>query len=242
VSLLFICCGTKSKKVIKRYPDGKVLSVIDYPNKYDSTSCKISVYYHNGAKGKELIMQNGKYIDRKVTYHVNGVIEQIDSLSEPCDTSLDECNGKLIRYYKNGNILQRYMVQNGAHNGLTQQYNINGILIKTYILKHDSVKNGEYKEFHNNGKVAYMATYKNDTIVGYQYFFNEKGDTIKYYQTFNGQMDFPYKKWLPNGLIIIGDYTNNIEKSVTWKWFDKTGKEVKRKIAYPTKDGFTSPE
>ncbi len=86
-----------------------------------------------------------------------------------------------------------------------------------------------------------MANYKNDTLVNYIYYFNEKGDTTKYYNHHNGVMTFPYKKWLDNGLVLYGNYTNNNEKEVLWQWFDKSGNETKREIIKAHSTGFVAP-
>jgi hypothetical protein len=55
-------------------------------------------------------------------------------------------------------------------------------------------------------------------------------------------MAFPYKKWLDNGLILYGNYTNDKEKEVLWQWFDKSGKETKREIRKAQSTGFVAPD
>jgi antitoxin component YwqK of YwqJK toxin-antitoxin module len=103
-------------------------------------------------------------------------------------------------------------------------------------------KDGVYREFHDNGVQAFECRYRNDTIVGYAYYFNEKGDTVKMHDHYNGIMSFPYKKWLDNGLILYGDFTDESLESVTWKWLDKTGKLIKTRVAYAKNEGFAAPE
>jgi len=39
-----------------------------------------------------------------------------------------------------------------------------------------------------------------------------------------------------------GTYADKKEKAVIWKWYDKNGKEIKRKIDLPKNGQFASPE
>ncbi len=244
ISFLFflsVSCKTERKKILGRFPDGKPSVVILYPDKSDTTTGSIFVYYHDGKIKIKLSLDEDKYVGQKITYYHSGQIEQIDSLSQPCDTSQDECDGSLIRYYENGKISQRYTVRNNIFNGMSQHFLPNGVLAKEYELKNGMTKNGIYKEFSDNGNVSLECTYQNDTIVGFEYFFNEKGDTIKYLNHYNGQASFPYKKWLDNGLILYGNYTDTTAKAVKWIWFDKKGNEIKSKVAKEKKEGFVTP-
>jgi antitoxin component YwqK of YwqJK toxin-antitoxin module len=103
------------------------------------------------------------------------------------------------------------------------------------------IKNGIYREFHDNGRIAFEGKYQNDTIVGFAYCFTESGDTSIYFNHHNGANSFPYKKWLDNGLTLLGDFTDASKKSVTWKWFDKRGKQIKIIIEYAKNKGFAVP-
>jgi antitoxin component YwqK of YwqJK toxin-antitoxin module len=125
---------------------------------------------------------------------------------------------------------------------LSRHYDGQGRLVKEYFLKNDTIKDGDYREFNDNGTVAYKGTFKNNSLVGFQYFFDENGDTIKYYHTYENHLDFPYKKWFSDGRVMFGDYTDEKENSVTWKWYNKNGKEIKKQVVYSTKTGFPIPE
>jgi len=237
-----VSCKTERKKVTDRFPDGKPAAMIIYPDTSDTTTCTILVYHDNGKVRLKLTIEKGKYVGQKITYYHDGQIKQIDSLSQPCDTTQEECDGSLIRYYENGNISQRYTVRNNSFNGLSQHFLDNGLLAKEYELKNGMTKDGIYREFYDNGKVAFQCKYKNDTIVGFGYYFNEKGDTTKYHNHYNGIISFPYKKWLDSGNILTGDFSDKSENSVTWKWFDKNGRQIKSKVAYAKVEGFSAPE
>ena len=237
-----VSCKTERKKVVDKFPDGKPATMIVYPDQSDTTTCTIIVYHDNGKVALKVTMEKGKYVGQKITYYHSGQIKQIDSLSQPCDTTQDECDGSLIRYYENGKVSQRYTVRKNIFNGMSQHFLNNGTLAKEYELKNGMTKNGIYREFYDNGKVSFECKYQNDTIVGFGYYFNEKGDTVKYHNHYNGIISFPYKKWLENGKILLGDYTDKSEKSVTWKWFDINGRQIKSKVAYAKVEGFTAPE
>jgi len=230
------------KKTISTFRNGKPAVQIIFNDKTDTTSGQILQYYTDGKIYKKATIYKKRYVDRKVTYYSSGQISQIDSLSQPCDLNIDQCNGTVIRYHENGNISQRYSVNNHELNGMTQQFTRNGKIAKEYELIHDTIKNGIYREFYDNGRISFQSTYKNDTITGFCYYFNEQGDTLKYYNHFNGALSFPYKKWLDNRQILYGDYTDRSEKSVTWIWRDKSGKEIKRKVAGSKKYGFVVPD
>jgi hypothetical protein len=79
-------------------------------------------------------------------------------------------------------------------------------------------------------------------LIGPNYYFRENGDTVKYIGVWKGQESMPYKKWLKNGNILEGDYTDSTGKVVLWKWVDPKGKEIKRWIQYPKNKMFICPE
>jgi len=239
--VLLCCCKPEPGKDIRRYRNGTVEALVVYPDKTNHSNCLIKTFFPNGQIFQIATMKNGKYIGKKIIYFPNGNIYQIDSLTLPCDTSNQVCNGTLIRYNKNGRISQHFTVKNGAFDGLSRHYDGQGKLVKEYGLKNDTIKDGDYREFNDNGTVAYKGTFKNNSLVGFRYFFDENGDTVKYYNTRNDHLDMPYKKWLENGQIMYGEYTTEKKESVTWRWFDKSGKEVKKIVSYPKNGSFSIP-
>jgi len=107
ILLLFfaVSCKTERKKIIDRFPNGNTAIMIVYPDQSDTTSCSIFVYHDNGNVALKATIEKGKYVGQKITYYHSGQIKQIDSLSQPRDTTQDECDGSLIRYYENGRFL-----------------------------------------------------------------------------------------------------------------------------------------
>jgi antitoxin component YwqK of YwqJK toxin-antitoxin module len=236
----FFGCKQKSVKVVARTKSGTPSVVLEYPDRSDTLTYTIKVYYPEGKLHKEAQVQDGKYVGEKITYFPNGKIYQIDSLSTPCDKLLYLCDGVLIRYNENGSISQRFEVKNGQFNGLSKHYDEQGILVKTYYLKDDSIKDGEYLEYFKNGKIAGRANYRNDTLIGMEYGFNENGDTLIYYSHHAGKLDLPFKKWLPNGNTLYGIRLNG--DSVLWTWYDKNGRVLKLEKVGATKSGYLIPD
>jgi antitoxin component YwqK of YwqJK toxin-antitoxin module len=229
----FIACNNSQVKIGSRYENGKVEFAYEFPDKYDTLNYTLKMYYPDGKVRKIANVKNGKYFGVIRTYSTSGKIHQIDSLMEPCSVNPGKCDEILIRYYEDGKVSQRYIEKNGTFNGMTQQYTEQGILAKEYNLIGDSIKNGEYKEFYDNGNVSRKAAYRMDTLVGTDYFFKENGDTAKYYQHYPWGKGFPGKEFHDDGTTVQVHYVGGKSKAVVWQWFDKNGKLVKRKIEYP---------
>jgi antitoxin component YwqK of YwqJK toxin-antitoxin module len=98
-----------------------------------------------------------------------------------------------------------------------------------------------YKEYDTLGKLAILREYNNDTLIGYTYFFKPNGDTLKYYKIKNGEVNFPYKKWLSEKTTLLGDYLLRNKKKILWTWY-KNGVKTKTLISTPTNSGFIAPE
>jgi antitoxin component YwqK of YwqJK toxin-antitoxin module len=236
-----MACDYKLKKISKKYPDGTAAIVYDYPDKRDTLNYEMKIYFPTGKIQQELKVEKGKIVGAPIYFYPDGKISEIDSLMQPASIPANSWNGTMTCFYENGKISGRFIVKNGDVNGLTQHYNENGVLVKEYFVINDSIKNGEYNEFYPDGKLLRKATYSNDTLVGTEYIFKENGDTLKYNDYHNGRSSFPFKKWLDNGNVLEGNYLDGKHKAVLWRWYDKNGKEIRRKIAYPIKGAYVHP-
>lgn len=95
----------------------------------------------------------------------------------------------------------------------------------------DGKLNGEEIWYYPNGKVWMITKVRNDSAYGFEYEFNEKGDTltanVHYGLSVEGVF---YKKWLPNRIFLTGSYGDSDRTYVIWKWLDNNGKEIRQKI------------
>lgn len=224
-------------EIIENFPNGNVKTEFIYIESKNDNNYTILEYHENGQLKFKGIVRNGKFIGEKLNYYDNGVLREVDSILNPCDLDFCCCDGKVIRYFRNGKLDQTFENRNGVANGLVSIFDrdSSGRLIRTTEYK-DSRKNGIEKLFFENGKVHTIQEFKNDTAVNFIYYFKENGDTLKYFYHFNGHIDFPTKKWLKNGEIFYANYIDSNYKAVIFRWTDKNGKEIKRKILKPDKE------
>ena len=237
----FISCRNSETLIGSRYENGAVEFAYEFSNKMDTLNYTLKMYYPDGKIRKIAYVMNGKYFGKVVTYSVSGKVYQIDSLIEPCSVHPGKCDEILTRYYENGKTSQRYIEKDGKFIGFTQQYTERGFLAKEYYLV-DSIKNGEYKEFYDNGCVSRKATYHLDTLVGTEYIFKENGDTAKYYQHFPWGKGFPAKEFDDDGTTVQVDYVGGKSTAVIWKWFDKNGKLIRKRLEYPSNGVYVKPK
>lgn len=243
VFTLLINCkqNTEFKMVRETYSNGKTKVEFVYQNKEDKKSYIHKEYHENGKLSFIATVESGMFVGLKQTFNEDGKLMQVDSLTKPCELEFCCCDGLVKKYKANGKMEQSFENKNGVANGLVTFYNDSTEkpdIIYTYL---NNKRNGAYISFYPSGKVFSKGTFKNDTLVGYQYFFKENGDTLKYNYSFNGKMDFPYKKWLDNGQVLTGYYSSEYEE-VTYVWYDKLGKEIKRQIANISGKNWVVPE
>lgn len=91
--------------------------------------------------------------------------------------------------------------------------------------------NGEEIWYYPTGRVWKITKLRNDSAYGFEYEFGETGDTliamVHYGRSINGMF---YKKWLPNKIILTGNYGDTDRNFVIWKWFDKNGRLLKSEL------------
>jgi antitoxin component YwqK of YwqJK toxin-antitoxin module len=241
--ILFGGCKSNNNKevIVARYQDGKTRTSIQYYDLTDTSKYFIKVYFNNGDLLQNARVDSGAYIGKKVTYFQNHKVSQVDSLFAPQIIGDKKWTGMVTRFYPNGSISQRYLVKDGKMDGLFQNYKENGIISKEYQVI-DTIKNGSYTEYHENGVKSYQTTYLLGKRQGMEYYFNLSGDTIEYGMFWDGKYKFPYKKWLTNGIALVGNYINEQETKVKWEWVDSSGAVLKTKNVYSQKHEFHIPE
>jgi hypothetical protein len=155
-------------------------------------------------------------------------------------TFLSACSterNKVVETYPDGKKKVEFVYKeeddvrgNTLINGQKRRYDSLGNLAQTdNYLK--GVLNGEEIWYYPNGKIWMFTKVRNDSAYGFEYEFNENGDTseadVHYGLSVNGVFR---KKWLPNGTTLTASYGDSDRTFVIWKWLDKNGRETKNKI------------
>jgi antitoxin component YwqK of YwqJK toxin-antitoxin module len=241
--LLFLLsgCSERHLEIVSKYDNGKTKEERIYEDIEDKNKYEKTIYFENGNIKTKVYIENGKYIREKVNYYSNGNLRQIDSLNKPCELDFCCCDGSVTRFDTNGVLTETFINKNGTENGKVRTYFPNGQLSESYEMIEGKI-NGKGIRYYENGKLNCISEQRNDTLIGYIYYFDENGDSLKYHNHTNGEIDFPLKKWLKNGVTLSGNYIDLSKKKVLWQWFDSNGKLIKTKIDIETKDGFITPE
>jgi antitoxin component YwqK of YwqJK toxin-antitoxin module len=202
----------------------KVTFKLDHNDSYE-----IINYYDNGNISRKATVVNYKYVGAKFFYFKSGKIAQIDSIENSCDTNFYNCDGKIVRYYENGKISQRYTVKNNEFEGLSEQYDANGLIVKRYMMINDSTKTGIYEEFHKNGMISLKSTKQNNMLCGLVYLFDERGDTTQYFESDSDKISLPYKTWKIDRRALLIKFSNPQKDSIMYEWFNNKGILIKSK-------------
>lgn len=143
--------------------------------------------------------------------------------------------GTAFVYFPDGKIQQTFSYNSGKKEGLSKEYDSNGIIITLYEYHNDflisrerinrydakGLKQGEWKDFYPNGSVKTEKTFKDDLLHGYYKEYDAKGKLALTMLYENGsivnskiedQPDIEIKnKYDQNGnLIYSGPYRNDI--------------------------------
>jgi len=227
---LFLGCKTDYKKSIDTHPNGE--------KKVKKSTYPIIEFYDNGQVSFQATVVDNKFVGVKTSYFENGNLKEVDSLLHPCDLDYCDCDGKISKYYSNGQLQQTFESKNGVANGQVILYarDSSGKIRSISDYKNDK-KNGVTKTFYRSGKIYKVGTFANDTLIDHIYYFEETGDTMKIMYTWYGQEDFPTKKWLTNGQIFYATYLDSTYKKALYRWTDKSGIELRREIVSPGTGG-----
>jgi antitoxin component YwqK of YwqJK toxin-antitoxin module len=224
-------CKTEYRKTIDTYSNGKTKIEYVYPDKANLIKYTIIEYFNNGQISFEATVDNNKFVGVKNSYFENGNLMEVDSIINPCDLNNCCCDGKVSKYYTNGKLELTFENRNGVANGQVVLYGSDSSgkiwSIRSY---QDGKKNGVSKTFYQSGRLYKIETFRNDLLVDHVFYFKENGDTMKVNYTWNGQEDFPSKKWLDNGQIFYATYLYSSYNKALYRWTDKTGKELRRVI------------
>ncbi|MCK8523489.1 hypothetical protein M0D21_18040 [Aquimarina sp. D1M17] len=95
-------------------------------------------------------------------------------------------NGKSTQFYFNGGKQSEYEFLDGEQNGYERYWNKKGILVleyqhkyKDYLNFQSSVRNGEWKDWNDNGTLIRIRNFQDDELHGRQLKFLENGQLEK---------------------------------------------------------------
>lgn len=146
--------------------------------------------------------------------------------------SPDRCNGKMLNYYKNGQLKTESYYKKGSPNGKSIGYYENGKI--HYVLRFkNGQKEGEHVYYFENGNVASKVPFKNDKPHGTCYFYYENGGVKEVGSFNNGLSTGTYKSYYADGKIQSkGEYKNGRESGV-WYFYDIYGHYSTRDYDHP---------
>jgi antitoxin component YwqK of YwqJK toxin-antitoxin module len=219
--IVFIGCKQATKRIIDRYPNGQTMTEYIYQVKSDTSNYLCKVYYENGQLKHETTISNNKFVGEKKSFHENGNLERIEKLYQPTPLNAEIYDCYIINYRTDGSKESEYQYRKDKLNGLAIDYDSTGRKARTaeYV---DGKMNGKEIIYYPNGIMKSIVECRNDSAYGYEYEFNEVGDTltanIHYGKSDNGVF---YKKWLTNGRLLTGSYGDSNRSIVIWKWYDR---------------------
>lgn len=225
--ILFISCNHTAKRIVDKYPSGSKMTEYIYTDKADTSIFICKVYYENGQLKHETTISDNKFIGEKKSYYANGNLEAIEKLYQPTPLDAERYDCYIINYWPDGSKESEYQYINDKINGLVTDYDSAGRKARTaeYI---NGKMNGKEIIYFPNGNIKSFVECRNDSAYGYEYRFDELGDTltadIHYGKSDNGIFR---KKWLTDGRLLTCSYGDTTRSFVIWKWYDKKRNLIK---------------
>lgn len=205
-SILFAllgCDAPETKKIISTYENGQPEIVIYYPKGEDTLTYRKEVFYktgkqdyignilenkkegiwtwwyENGNKKDQSKYADGYYVDTVFHWYESGTIRQLE-IVESRTVRTDgccNCNGTVIRYYKNGNPMELFR-------------NI------------DTIQEDTAKTWYKNGQLEWYAYFKNGEEEGLSETYYRNGQTMRSGKIKNGLLQGNVTRWDSLGNVI----------------------------------------
>ncbi|MEA1887334.1 MAG: hypothetical protein U9N72_09005 [Bacteroidota bacterium] len=222
----------KKQGLSKEYnEEGKVITLYEYNNDFmisrerinrkDSEGIKQGPwkeFYDNGNIKKEMTYRNGMLHGYYKEYNQNGILTV---------TMLYD-NGKIVegnvegnpeieiqnRYDSDGNLIFSGPYKSGIPVGIHREhkpdgtvkssviYNDQGIKVSEGIVTEEGRRNGEWKNFFENGKIREKGAYDNNRRTGNWTFYDEEGNIIQTGNYRNGRPEDLWNWYYPDGSIL----------------------------------------
>jgi|GEM_PF-3937238 antitoxin component YwqK of YwqJK toxin-antitoxin module len=195
---------SENKKVLKKYPSGKIKQEIIYHSPSDTLYYALVSYYENGQIKSSADFYDGRYHGRMIDYYENGNTKFVGTTTMGFFTGIKYCYSKDGKISQTDSLLRICKVNNCNCDGIITQYYPNGKIHEIYTVKSDQI-DGEAIFFNENGKIKMKRIY---------HLGSADGVTTEYYEEYN----------------IHGQYVNGKEEG-EWKYIDSLG-NIKRVDVY----------
>jgi antitoxin component YwqK of YwqJK toxin-antitoxin module len=242
IILLVSSCVQQKSKIINRYPNNQPKTEYTYSRANDTSTYICKVYTEDGKLLYKTTVVNDRFVGEKLVYYKSGKLKRIEKLRHPIETDDSTYDCRIINLWPNGSMKSRYEYRNNTISGIAEDYDSTGHLkgSRNYI---NGKINGKEITYFPNGRIQRIAFVKNDTIHGYELYFDEYGDTLKWFNNSTyGVNGIFSKKILRDGNSLLGQYSDSTRSTVVWKWYDKNNKLIKSKVDSGKNEMFISPE
>jgi len=184
-----------SKTVLKvLFNDGKIMEVIRLKNNLKHG--KQEHFNSNGILLSEINYKQGLLCGPYITYNSDGTI--MEKKSYACDPSKDKTwlEGKYLEYYG------KTLITKGTYK--------------------DGLKEGKWKQFHNNGIIKSEQNFKQGQAIGEQIFYNNKG-ALQYKNSFIEITENGKKTTVKHGKFVSFHSTGQVSQEGRYEYDKKTG-------------------
>jgi len=175
-------------------------------------------HYPNGKLKSKIEYRFGKENGKMIYYDENYGTKTLE-----ISMKNGKKEGKLTRYFANGNIETEAMYKNNIQEGKEIVYDIRGNKIVETTFLH-GIKNGTYMSWHEKDMIREKGNFLNDKFDGQWFYYDERGFLV-------GEGDFSNG----NGILISYDNQGNLSRKSTYKNNLKDGPEI-----YFTQNGDTT--
>jgi len=129
-------------------------------------------YYPNGNIRSEITMKRGHYHGRATFHYDDGTI-----LME-CTYVNDSLDGLMTRYYETGTRKEMMFYKKNRPDSIYRLWNPQEKLLVECFYR-DSLLNGSYREFYNNGQIKSSGQYNHGQMEGQWLFYDQNGYIFK---------------------------------------------------------------
>ena len=166
-------------------------------------------HYPNGKIKSEIEYRFGKENGKMIYYDENYGTKTLE-----IHMKKGKKDGKLTRYFANGNIETEAIYKNDIQEGKEIVYDIRGNKIVETTFLH-GVKNGPYISWHEKEMIREKGNFLNDKFDGQWLYYDERGVLV-------GEGNFSKG----NGILISYDSSGNLSRKSTYKNNLKNGPEI----------------